>query len=350
MFVPDGTSLHALDQATGRARWTVETGPLAIAPAWRAGWLLTAGQDGTVSGWRASDGTRIWQQGLGSPASAALAVDGDRLILPLADKRLVELGVSDGAMVWSTRLDGAGGAPLAAAGHVYVGASDYTFFSINEEDGAIEWRHRLIRSTVVGHPVLDDRHIWVATLDNRVEALRRGNGEIEWMQTLPARPVEQLVIDGGEVIVPLSSGELAMFSQRDGKPVPSPTAPPNPPAGGSPPGAPVPPAAAAAPASVVAAIRQLLLPGTRLVPPLVKAGSDDEPQLLRVTLGSDDVLTVSSFQREKKPATAPEKPVSTSPNVSRAFPRAAPASRPPRKSGGTASDRRRARPDPCTRT
>src|SRR5205823_2654085 len=94
----------------------------------------------------------------------------------------------------------------------------YQFYSIKQEHGDLEWPlgHRLIRSTVVGHPVLDERHIYVATNDNRLLALSRGNGEIDWMPTLTARPAAQLVVENGQVIVPLISGDLAIFNQKDG--------------------------------------------------------------------------------------------------------------------------------------
>ena len=367
VFVTSEDEVCALDQATGAAKWTIASGALAVAPVWRAGWLFTAAKDGTLSAWRATDGVRIWQLAVGAPTSASLAIDGDRLIVPLADNRLIAVTIPGGMTLWSVDLGGVGGEPLAAAGRIYVGASDYTFFSIKEDDGAIEWRHRLIRSTVVGRPVLDDRHIWVATLDNRVEALRRGNGEIEWMQTLPARPSEQLTIEGGEVIVPMSSGELAFFNQRDGKPVkpagapaaptgargrgagtpPAATPPPaGSPAAGPPAGAPpTPPSAPAAPpatiAGMIGALLQALVPGTRLVPPLVVAGPDGAAQLLRVTLGSDDLVTVASFEREGKTDATP-------PGGSRG---SEPAPRPaPAKTAGTAFRMRTARQAPWSET
>jgi hypothetical protein len=40
--------------------------------------------------------------------------------------------------------------------------------------------------------------------------------------------------------------------------------------------------------------------GTKLVPPLLLGGPPAAPLLLRVTLGSDDVLTVTAFERLKK--------------------------------------------------
>ena len=112
------------------------------------------------------------------------------------------------------------------------------------------------------------------------------------------------MIEGGQVIVPLASGEFDVFNQKDGKGMPSPTSPASPSSPAAP-GAPAAAAASAPPGAAAAQLLGLVISGTKLVPPLVVAASPDDPQLLRVTLGSDDVLTVTSFQREKKPETPP---------------------------------------------
>jgi outer membrane protein assembly factor BamB len=288
LFVATEESVHALEQASGQERWSIPTGPLAAAPVWREGWLFTSGRDGTISAWRASDGASVWRQALGSPAAAQPAIDGERLFVPLADGRLVCLRL-DGAVLWTTTLVGVGGPPFAAGERVLLGTSHPTFYSIRQEDGALEWPpHRLIHSTVVGHPVLDARAIWISTLSNKVTALSRRNGAIEWFETLPARPAEQLIVEGGQVIVPLDDGHIMAFSQKERKRMPSPTAPAAPPAGTPP---------AAQPAAAPALAPQPLAPGSRLAAPLVLTGPAEAPQLLRVTLGADDVHTVTAFQR-----------------------------------------------------
>jgi outer membrane protein assembly factor BamB len=365
VFVSQGDTIHALDQATGKERWAGTTGALAAAPTWRPGWLFTASKDGVIASWRVSDGGQIWRQSLGSPASAPMAVDGDALFVPLADRRLLSMKILEGGEPnWTLKLGGIGGQPLAAAGRVYLGTSEYQFYSIKQERGDLDWPlgHRLIRSTVVGHPVLDERHIYLATNDNRLLALSRGNGEIDWMPTLTSRPAPQVVVENGQVIVPLISGDLAVFNQKDGTVVTASAAPPAPPTapGGSapvaPPTAPAPApgppptqganaeAAPANPPAPTEAPTAASLPGQsatplpagqtpatpapraptpavpglgpgatvvtgqprgsegiRLAAPLVLAGGPETPQLLRVTLGADTVHTVTAFRRAKKP-------------------------------------------------
>jgi hypothetical protein len=268
-----------------------------------------------------------------------MAADGDALFVPLTDRRLVSMKIlEDGEPNWTLKLGGVGGQPLAAAGRIYLGTSEYQFYSIKQDRGDFEWPlgHRLIRSTVVGHPALDEEHIYVATNDNRLLALSRGNGEIDWMPTLTSRPAAQLIVENGQVVVPLISGDLAIFSQKDGKVVSQATAPPAVP-GGAPAGAAAaaPPAgppgagptASAAPPAPAAAAPPVpgfgpgatLVTGTprgsegiRLAAPLVLAEGPETPELLRVTLGADTVHTVTAFRRAKKPD-KPADPAKNSP-------------------------------------
>jgi outer membrane protein assembly factor BamB len=301
VFVATDDTLHALDQATGQERWKIASGPLAVAPTWRQGWLFTLGHEGDVTAWRASDGGQVWRQPLGSPASAPPAVDGDRLFVPLADGRLVCLMI-DGSIAWSISLAGVGGRPFAAGERVFLGTSHPTFYSVDQSDGTLEWPpHRLLQSTVVGHPVLDSRSIWMATLNNKVIALSRRNGAIEWYNTLPARPAEQLIIEGGQIMVPLESGDIMAFGQKERQRLPSPTTPA---AAAAAPGPP--PAAPATPSPAPSANPpdlepQPLTPGSRLAAPVILTGPVEAPYLLRATLGADDVHTVTAFQRQAPP-------------------------------------------------
>lgn len=321
VFVPQGDSIHALDQATGNERWVIATGPLAVPPVWQPQWLFTSAKDGTLTAWRVADGAPIWKQPLGSPASARMSVDGDHLFAGLQDKRLVCLRISDaGKLLWTTSLHAVAGEITAIAGRLYFGAADYTFYSVKQGAGEFEWPpHRSIHSTVVGRPVVDADHIWIATLNNRADALSRGNGEIDLIRTISSRPGEQLLIEGGEVIVPLESGDLRFFRQKDGElyippaPVvaaPAPTTPP-PPSGPARVAARFPlfttlpapdgethdggvafanPTHAAAPSPA----------GSSLKAALLLAGPPAAPVLLKVTIGPDAVHTVTAYERDKR--------------------------------------------------
>jgi outer membrane protein assembly factor BamB len=311
VFVADGRGVRALDQTTGNERWSISTGPLNHPAKWLPGWLLTQAADGTVAAWRIGDGSKIWEQKLSAPASSPAAVDGDRLFVPLLDRRLVCLNLEKGVIQWTIELDGRPSDPTAAAGRVYFGTDNYTFYSVKQDTGKLEWPpHRMLKTQTTGRPLLDERYIWITTLNNKVHALSRTNGQIELTMALVARPKPQFILDSGQVIVPLTSGHLLVFSQKDGQRMPSPTATPPPPTAAElaaaaalpPPAAGVlPPPPPLLPPNVTIAVPAPPPAGTTLAAPLILAGFPDAPVILRTTLDSGSGHIVTSFEREKPP-------------------------------------------------
>jgi outer membrane protein assembly factor BamB len=270
VFVAKGDVLHALEQSTGRERWTAMTGPLAVQPTWRAGWIFAAATNGSIAALRATDGSPVWQQSLGAAVAAPIAIDGDRLFASLADRQLVSLDIAaNGNVVWKTSLDAVGGQPLAAGERLFLSTVNGGFFSYKQESGRLDWPHTLIRPKVVGCPVADGARVFIATSDNRVVALDRRSGTIQWFVPLAGRPAEQLIVDRQQVILPLASGDIVILAEKDGKPLA--------PLGAQKPGQ-----------------------GIRLSTPLVVGGPPGAPQLLRLTMGTDQVETLTSYRRDVK--------------------------------------------------
>lgn len=268
LFVAQDGVLFALDQATGRERWHAATGELAVPPLAQAGWLFVPAKDGSILALRSTDGSEVWRQSLAAPAAASMAVDGDRLFIPLRDARVVALAINaNGALLWTCLLDSPGGSPLAASDRVYLGSTTGEFYSVKQKDGRVAWRHTRIGMAVVGHPVMGDSRLFIATLDNRIVALDPDGGAQLWWETLNARPAEQLMRDGAHLLSPVATGEIAILPEKTGKsltPIPAPKA-----------------------------------AGIRLAAPVVIGGPPDAPVLLRITMGSDAVPVLESFKRGK---------------------------------------------------
>jgi outer membrane protein assembly factor BamB len=267
IFVAHDKELVAIEQATGHKRWTTAIDPLAVALTYRDGWLFGATKSGSIVALRADTGSLVWEQKLETVVASPMAVDGDGLFAALADKRLIGLRITDnGTVQWSTdELDGVGGEPLTVADRLYVGQTGGLLFAFRQASGARVWVHSLIRARLVGAPVADESHVYIATGDNRAIALDRGSGTILWKNTLLSRPGESIMIDSRELIVPLMSGAITIFS-ADGKQVANLDAP--------------------------------AAEGVAMVPPVVLAGPPGQALLLRVTMGSDQVQTVTSFKRK----------------------------------------------------
>jgi hypothetical protein len=178
--------------------------------------------------------------------------------------------VPEGQVLWTSPLGSAGTEPMAVAGRVFLGSADGIVYAINQENGRFVWPpHALIRAKVSGHPLADKSNVVIATLDNQVIALDRGSGAIRWRQALADRPGRQIGIDSDQLLVPLYSGDVSVLPVKTGQPM----------------------------TPMVAK----LTPGNSLIPPLLITGAPGAPQLLRLTLGSDAVLTLVSFKRAVPP-------------------------------------------------
>lgn len=220
LFVPDATTIHALDAATGRHVWRLAAGPLAAPLVYRGGWLIVALADGAVQGVRASDGVVMWAVDIGAAASAAPAVDGDLLVLPLTDGRLVALDVRTGAISWARPLGGVPSGVALSGNRVFAGAGDGTFWSLDARSGRPAWRWR-VGARFIGAPAVDGSGVYTIAADNIVRGLSRSSGNQRWSHALTTRALSGPVVVDDVVIV--TTGEvgrpgLTYLDARTGKP------------------------------------------------------------------------------------------------------------------------------------
>ncbi|MGH9308717.1 MAG: PQQ-binding-like beta-propeller repeat protein, partial [Vicinamibacterales bacterium] len=86
VYVAAGELIHALHGQTGAAAWRVPAGgPVTAPPVAHAGWVIAAAA-GDVLAIRAADGAVVWRKHLG-PVEFPPAIDGDLLVVPIADGR-----------------------------------------------------------------------------------------------------------------------------------------------------------------------------------------------------------------------------------------------------------------------
>ncbi len=186
-----------------------------VAPTWAAGWLIVVTAKGSATMFRATDGKVFWTREIGSPANASPAVAGDRLYIPTSDGRVVALFVETGESAWERRLGGAANDVLVIEDRLYTGSKDNFLYCILTKNGAVDWRWRT-GGDVIGHPAVDDHHIYFVSLDNILRSLNRISGSQQWMRPLPVRPVwgPLKVID--RLIVGGQAAKLHGFNLKDG--------------------------------------------------------------------------------------------------------------------------------------
>jgi outer membrane protein assembly factor BamB len=209
--------LHALDAATGEHKWRVPLGrgPMASMALVKDVLVVPVTPD-EVWVFRASDGHRLWGQSLGgSVGPASLAVDATGIYLALGE-RLVRIMLADGRVRWDKTLSGSLRNPTLARDRIFVGSTTNDFYAFEPDNGALAWTWRF-GGDVVGATATDSL-VFVASLDNLVRGLNRGNGNQVWKRALTTRPAQPPgVVDGVVMVAGIAS--LATFNARTGMPI-----------------------------------------------------------------------------------------------------------------------------------
>src|SRR5262249_5559977 len=124
---------------------------------------------------RAADGSVAWRRDLESPPHAAPTLAGDRVYVPLEDRRVLALRFETGEPIRGRRRGGAPNDVRATADRIFVGSRDDFLYCVNARDGEVEWRVRT-GADVVGLPIVDERRVYFVSLDNVLRALNQSNG------------------------------------------------------------------------------------------------------------------------------------------------------------------------------
>ena len=139
----DDGVLHALDVASGEARWRYAPGSLVSAPTILDGSVYVFVDGNDLVALEASTGSVLWSMPdiAGGPANPT-AGDG-ALFIPTDDGSIVALDAATGAERWRTAVSETSGAahrPAFADGRVFVASDGGGYVALEASDGAIAWR------------------------------------------------------------------------------------------------------------------------------------------------------------------------------------------------------------------
>ncbi len=328
LFSVERAVLTARRVADGAIEWQIPfEEKLAVPPVWDNGWLIVASERGEVGAIRGTDGHLMWRRDLKSPAHGQAALAGDGLYVPVTDCRIVALRVVDGEPLWERRLGGTPNDITATADRLYVGSSNRLFWCLMAEDGRTDWRWRT-GGDVVGPPVVDEKRVYFAALDNVLRALDLKSGNQHWMRPLPMRPAWGPVLAGGTIAVAAQSPGIRAVNVKDGVL-----------AGSIMPGAPPPKPAAAPAVKPPAAAGAEPVEATPEPPPMVPVAATDEasarpfaltdpvtrlPMLVIVARDIEKGESVTLVRTTVEPAMTP---VAALPNLVMIAPTASPTAR-----------------------
>lgn len=206
------TSLDAFDVKRGDARWSL---PLASPPVALVGSDQTAYvlDTGGVTAVDSASGRVRWRQTIeGTPTT--LAAGPTAVAVTMAGGRVVALSNADGQVAWTRQLEGTLTDAAWSGAVLVVGSSARSAWGLDARDGGVKWRWPLGGS--VGGVAADAERVFVATRDNLLRALNRGNGHQRWQQDIGTRAQDAPVALVGAVLVVGLTPTLTLYESKAG--------------------------------------------------------------------------------------------------------------------------------------
>jgi outer membrane protein assembly factor BamB len=191
VLVAGAAEIHALNAATGERLWGVPLEAGVRAPMLLRGSVLVAltTRDELLA-IRTDTRDLVWRRAIGESGPVLMNADDRAVYVTTAGGRIVCVWLADGSERWARALEGRLSEPALGRDRVLVGSSTNAFWALDPESGANEWHwegHRF-GGDVMGAAVEDDM-VYLATLDNVLRALNRGNGNQRWKAVITTRPV-----------------------------------------------------------------------------------------------------------------------------------------------------------------
>ncbi len=222
----------ALNVADGSVAWKSSvSSEILSAPEVAEGVVIVRSVDGQIYGLNASDGSRLWVyqhsvpvltlRGAGDP----VIVD-DKVIMGLANGKLVALSLKDGQLLWERtiavprgrteldRLVDIDAEPVAYEDYLYTVAYNGRMAAVWLEDGDILWNREMSSHAGLG---VDEEAVYVTDAEGYVWALDRRTGGSLWRQSkLLRRRVTAPVPYRDYVVVGDFAGYLHWMAKEDG--------------------------------------------------------------------------------------------------------------------------------------
>ncbi|MCE5258125.1 MAG: PQQ-binding-like beta-propeller repeat protein [Chloroflexi bacterium] len=204
--------------------------------------VYTVLASGTVLALKADSGTELWKYPVAQAASGGLgslfapkqtsqdtalnAVYGlpvftdDFVVVGTFDNKLYAFNRTSGQKAWEYIAQGAiVGGPAEYDGTIYFGASDSRVYAVKATATSAEllWNPLVTTHGIWGAPVVDEKHVYVASLDHFIYALERQTGELAWKYDLGAAAPGGVYLAGDMVLVGGVSNKLNALSAATGE-------------------------------------------------------------------------------------------------------------------------------------
>ncbi len=221
----------ALDAATGKQFWSVDTGAaLSAGPSAGGGIVLVGSSDAEVIALDSADGSLRWKTAASSEVLAQPQVDLDRVIVQTADGSIAGLDAADGKQIWINdhtipvlTLRGTA-SPAVEHGLVVAGFANGKLAAFSAEKGFTVWeksiavpqgRSELERIVDIdGSPVIAGDAVYVTTYQGRIARVDIRDGNVAWERDMSSSV--GLGVDFSQVYVTDDNSHVWALSRGSG--------------------------------------------------------------------------------------------------------------------------------------
>ncbi len=224
--------VRALDAASGKARWTTDTGlELSAGPGVGEDIVVVGTSDGELVALDRATGKQRWKTKVPGEILAPPLVTRERVLVRSVEGRLRALSATDGKVLWLVedvvpRLSLRGTAtPVAADESVAVTGFDTgKVMAVTLDKGETLWQLQL--ATPTGRTELDrlsdvdsavqisGKDVYAVGYQGRVAMLSLDNGQMWWSRDMSS--YRGLALDEDQVYVATSEGSVVALRRRDG--------------------------------------------------------------------------------------------------------------------------------------
>jgi outer membrane protein assembly factor BamB len=238
VFAADANGeVTALDAATGRRRWSLDTRPdgerdgaLGAGLGFAEGTLYVATGLAEMLAVEPGDGAVRWRMALPAPCRGAPTIVGNRIYVPTTENQLLALSTEDGSRTWTYRAQPtttmALGLPAPAVeGEVVVaGFASGELAAIRISDGRPIWSETLASArgggladiaAITAMPVIDRNRVYATGLGGITIAIDLRSGRRLWEREVASAETPWVV--GDCVFLLTTGGDLVCLGRDDGR-------------------------------------------------------------------------------------------------------------------------------------
>lgn len=213
--------VHAVDAGTGKARWTFKTeGEIRSSPNWADERIYIGSYDTSLYCLSAATGELVWKHATDGPVHATPGVDRGLVYISGCDEQFRAIDAGSGKPVYSVPLGAyAGASAVVAGGEAYVGTFANEVVGLDLARRRVKWtyRHPSRSLPFYASAALTADHVVVGGRDKMVHCLARATGRARWTFLTRARVDSSPLVAGGRVFVGSSDGTLYELDLATGK-------------------------------------------------------------------------------------------------------------------------------------